>query len=43
MCIRSTRLDGDIKDVQGKLEKKKGEILQVQASAQAAAAAAPKG
>lgn len=34
----SERHEGQIRDVQGKLEKKKGDIIQLQTSAQAAAA-----
>ncbi len=37
--IVSTRLENQIKDTQAKLEKKKAEIIQIQAGAQAGATA----
>ena len=38
--VYSTRLEGQIKETQDKIEKKKTEIIQVQTSAQAAQPAA---
>lgn len=36
LTVHSERHEGQIKEVQGKLEKKKGDIIQLQTSAQAA-------
>lgn len=42
LTCHSTRLEGHIKESQGKMEKKKNEIIQLQTSAQTAAGQAVK-
>jgi prefoldin beta subunit len=40
ICLPSSRLETQIKEVQAKMEKKKGDIIQIQTAAQAAAGGA---